>query len=544
LNARTELIPRWGEWYASDLNPPVLLQLRAWFSGNLAPAAHPVGDWYDYVWGRGGMHTNFGLGLPILGIPFHMVARLFGAPGFPDHLRFLVLEAITMALLARALHRLSPPLAANGLTTVVLATLIARRRGLGPRGLLAGVATAALVATLYLVANFIRFGSPWEAGYANIVSQPAVNRLTRWGIEYEKTRILTASKEMFATLFLLEPVATPIVTVAPTSLPASVAPYAVGERWREYYSPTYDLWVFVAWVSIVAAVARRVVRRRLWRRDRDLRGEVATVLGLWALPPSLALFVFYAKAANLVTRYLVDFYPAYAAAMVCVAMVVVDIVRERAPRAVALAHAAIAGVAVLSLSETARQANPMSRIGSSDFMRFPRTVAAHSGPRRTRGRDRVPPGRATRPSLRKNAVGGGRGEQVARSDGVPGEDDQADSIWAGPVSTPNSMWRRRSGSAITSISAILPPDTVKAITSAARPSSTMTAPAVRFTSTGSTDAARLAPTRAMRATRAAPRCSATLGTSDRSTTSGWSTRTRASKSPARLAAKNASTTSR
>jgi hypothetical protein len=448
LNARTELIPRWGEWYASDLNPPVLLQLRAWFSGKLAPAAHPVGDWYDYVWGRGGMHTNFGLGLPILGIPFHLVARLLGAPGFPDHLRFLILHAITMALLTRALHRLSrgepyalvssagvsafvlafpafvgliaarfqvyeqtiavgalwtillltgvlvlmersttprlvmvcaaaaltvffrPPLAAYGLTTVVLATLIARSRGLGSRGLLAGVATAALVATLYLASNFVRFGSPWEAGYANIVSQPAVNRLTRWGIEYEKTPILTASKEMFATLFFLEPVATPIMTVAPTSLPASVAPYAVGERWREYYSPAYDLWVFVAWVSTVAAVAWRIVRKRLWRRDRDLGGEVATVLGVWALPPSLALFVFYAKAANLVTRYLVDFYPAFAAVMVCVAMVVVDIVRERAPRAVALAHVAIAGVAVLYLS---------GRDGWPQHLSRPVTAAALEG---------------------------------------------------------------------------------------------------------------------------------------------------------------------
>ncbi len=428
LNSRTELVPRWGEWYAADLNPPVLLQLRAWFSGKFPVTEHPVGAWYDFDWGRGGMHTNFGLGLPVLGVPFHLVARLLGAPGFPDHLRFLVLYAVAMAVLTRALHRVSrrelgalvasagvsafvlafptfvgliaarflvyeqtiavgalwtilllagvlgllersttprlvlvcgaaamtaffrPPLIAYGLTTVVLATLIAWRRGVAPRGLLAGLAAGAFVVGLYLVTNFERFGSPFELGYANIVSQTSVNRLNRWGLEYQQTSLPRAAEEMFATLFLLEPVAAPIMTVAPTSLPPAVAPYAVGERWREYYSPGYDLWVFAAWVVTMAVVVVRIVRGRLWRRDRDLRDHVATVVGVWALPPSLALFLFYAKAANLVTRYLVDFFPAYAAAMVCVGMAAVDIARKRAPGRVAGVRVAIAGTALAYLS--------------------------------------------------------------------------------------------------------------------------------------------------------------------------------------------------
>ena len=207
-----------------------------------------------------------------------------------------------------------------------------------------GVAAGALVAALYLVANFVRFGSPFEAGYANIVSEPFVNRLTRWGVEFQTTPFVIAAKELFATLFLLEPVARPILSVSPATVPASVAPYAVGERWREYYSQTYDLWVFAAWVATFAIVTGRIVRQRLWRRDRDLDDQVTTIVGLWALPPSLVLFVFYAKV-HLVTRYLVDLCPAYAAALVCVGMAVVDIVRKRAPRRVAAAQAAIAAIA-------------------------------------------------------------------------------------------------------------------------------------------------------------------------------------------------------
>jgi hypothetical protein len=413
-------------WYPADSHPPVLLQLRAWFSGRLAPIQHPSGGWYDYAWGRSGMHTNFGLGLPLLSIPFHLAARLLGAPGFPDHVRFLVLYAITTALFARALHRVSrpepsalvasagvsvfvlafptlvgliaarfrvydetiatgalwtvlllagilgllersttarlvivcaaasfatflrPPLAAYGLTTVALAILVAQRRGLALRGLVAGVGAGALVAALYLVANFVRFGSPFEAGYANIVSAPFVNRLTRWGVEFDRTPFVTAAKEMFATLFLLEPVGSLIISTTPASVPASVARYAVGERWREYDSPAYDLWVFAAWVVTFGIVVGRVVGERLWRRDRDPADQVTTIVGIWALPPSLALFLFYSKV-HLATRYLVDLYPAYAAAVVCVGMALVDVVRRRAPRRVAAAQAAIAAVAVLNL---------------------------------------------------------------------------------------------------------------------------------------------------------------------------------------------------
>jgi hypothetical protein len=425
LNARALLVPKVGQWYAADANPAVLLQLRAWLSGRLAPGPHPVGGWYDYVWGRGGMHSNFGVGLPMLSLPLHVVARLFGAPGFPDQVRFLVFYAITTALFTRALHRSSrreptaliasavaavfvlafptfvwflaarfliyeqaiavgalwavlllagllvllersttprllgvctaaaftvyirPPLAAYGPTTIALALFIAHRRGLRLRALAASLAAAVGVAVLYLVNNVVRFGSPFEAGYANIVSGLLVNRLTRWGVGFASVPFKTAAKELLATLFLLDPIATHIITSTPLQVPPSVAPFAVGERYREYYSPTYDRWVFAAWLTAFAIVAWRLVRDRPWRRDRDIGGEVTTIVGLWALPPSIVLFVFYAKIGNLVTRYLIDLYPAFAAMMLCVGMAVVDAVRKRAPKRVAAAQLAIAAVAAV-----------------------------------------------------------------------------------------------------------------------------------------------------------------------------------------------------
>jgi hypothetical protein len=424
LDARTKFVPKLGEWYSADTRPTVILQVRAWLSGRIAPMPSPAAGGYDYVWGRGGMHVAWGLGLPIIGAPFHLVARLFGAPGFPDHVRFLILYAVTIALFARALQLAStrvsafaasiaasalflsfptfvgllgarfliydqtiavgalwtvlllagllsllerattrrltavctaaafvtfirPPLAAYGFTTAVLAAALAHRRGLRLRGIVASVSAGLAVTALYFAANVARFGWPLEAGYANIDSGPFVNRLTRWGLEFAGVPFASAARELFATLFRLDPVSAPLIATTAAAVPAAIAPYAVGERWREYYSPTYDLWVLGAWLVAFGVVLSRVIRRRLWRRDRDLGREVTTIVGLWALPPSLALFVLYAKVGNLVTRYLVDMYPAFAAVMLCAAMAVVDVVRERGPKRVWAAQLGLAVLAVI-----------------------------------------------------------------------------------------------------------------------------------------------------------------------------------------------------
>jgi hypothetical protein len=425
LNHRAKLVPKWGEWYmASEGDPYTLLQVRSMLSGRLALIRHPWGLGNDYVWGRGGMHTAWGLGVPLLAAPFHLLGRMFGAPGFPDNVRFLILYAITTVLLARALHRASrneanslvasataagfvmvfptfvghasarfliyditiltgalwdivllagvvalvdrctagrlvlicaaagfstmirPTLAAYGATTLVLALIIAQRKRMRPPVLVAGFLAFAAVTGLYLAGNSLRFGSPWNAGPANIIGGTIVNRLSRWGLSFAKVSFTVAAKEMFATMFLLEPVSSQIMMGAP---PPSVQPYVVGERWREYYSPTYDLVIFGAWLAALGIVGFQIIRRRLWRSDRDLRNEIAVVVGAWGLPTSIALFVFYARVGNIVTRYTTDVYPALAATSLCVGMAIVNGVRARAPAKVPSAQLVLAGVVALYL---------------------------------------------------------------------------------------------------------------------------------------------------------------------------------------------------
>ena len=109
--------------------------------------------------------------------------------------------------------------------------------------------------------------------------------------------------------------------------------------------------------------------------------------------------------------------------------------------------------------------------------------------------------------------------------------------------------RRRSGSATASISTIFPPETVKPMTTTGSPSTVTTTPAAPFTSTGRFGAEGWAILIVRSATAAAPWSTTdasgrAVPPSDRRTTSGSRTATRASRSPWCAAAKKASTTAR
>src|SRR5918997_1005418 len=118
-----------------------------------------------------------------------------------------------------------------------------------------------------------------------------------------------------------------------------------------------------------------------------------------------------------------------------------------------------------------------------------------------------------------------------------------------PSRTAKSSRRRRSGSARTSISAILPRLTVKPMTANGRPRGATTTPAAPFTRAGSTNGESREKVNVCSATARAPRTpldkpARKAPPSIRSTTSGSSTASSAPKSPSREAAKKASTAAR
>ena len=81
---------RWGAWYSGDFT--YRLQTAALLRGSLALQGVPHGQRYDWAWGRGSQQV-WGLGMPLLRLPFEAAAQLLGGFGFPDALTFVILYA-------------------------------------------------------------------------------------------------------------------------------------------------------------------------------------------------------------------------------------------------------------------------------------------------------------------------------------------------------------------------------------------------------------------------------------------------------------------
>jgi hypothetical protein len=426
LNERSDLVPKRGDWYVSDGQPHIFLQVRAFLPGRLSLFEHPWMAGHDYIWGRGGMHTAWGLGVPLIATPFHLFGLLLGRPGFPDDLRFLILYGATTFVLARVFHRagggptavvsgaatagfimvfptyvglissrfqiyeqtiatgalwsvlllgglvalsyrctplrfvavcaasgfalvIRAPLEIYGMTTFLLALFVAKRAGLRWRVLGAGlVARVAVTVVFFLGGNYLRFGNPFSVGYQNVIGGNFVARLTRWGLPFAKVPFIDAAKEMYATLFLLDPVPSQVIG----AVPPAVAPYAQGERWREYYAPTFDKLILAIWLLALVIVCVNAARGLRRARSGDAAPpRVMTLIGAWAVPPVIVLFPFYARVGSWVTRYATDFYPAFAAACVCVGMAIVDAFRRRSPALAPSAQLMLAGCVALYIAD-------------------------------------------------------------------------------------------------------------------------------------------------------------------------------------------------
>lgn len=96
----TDLIPAIGEWYSYDQS--FRLQTEAFMRGELALQPVPHGHRIDWAWGNG-IQQVWGLGVPLLKLPFEMVAKLFGSFGFPDRFIFLFFYMFIMAIFLKSL---------------------------------------------------------------------------------------------------------------------------------------------------------------------------------------------------------------------------------------------------------------------------------------------------------------------------------------------------------------------------------------------------------------------------------------------------------
>ena len=105
----------WGRWYSRSIAHR--LQTDALLRGTFALQDTPYGQMADWAWGNGSQHV-WGLGPALWRLPFEAVARIVGAPGFPDRV------ALLLAFVAASLACARPFRDARPLERFVLAVVM------------------------------------------------------------------------------------------------------------------------------------------------------------------------------------------------------------------------------------------------------------------------------------------------------------------------------------------------------------------------------------------------------------------------------------
>lgn len=95
----------WGRWYSRSIAHR--LQTDALLRGTFALQDTPFGQMADWAWGNGSQHV-WGLGPALWRLPFEAVARIAGAPGFPDRVALLLAFVAASLACARPFRDVRP----------------------------------------------------------------------------------------------------------------------------------------------------------------------------------------------------------------------------------------------------------------------------------------------------------------------------------------------------------------------------------------------------------------------------------------------------
>ena len=96
-NTHIQLVQGTSGLFSSDI--AYRLQTDAFLKAKLSLSSHPFGLPFDYIWTGHAMHQNWGLGVPLLRLPFEWGAQLCGWGPFPDRLTlffYLILMVIIL----------------------------------------------------------------------------------------------------------------------------------------------------------------------------------------------------------------------------------------------------------------------------------------------------------------------------------------------------------------------------------------------------------------------------------------------------------------
>ena len=179
---------------------------------------------------------------------------------------------------------------------------------------------------LLFITNYLRFGSGWEFGHRlNLQGGSLLPSVyfTRFGYPYSQVPLTKSLRELFGALFQ-EKNFSDLYWYAPNIFPGQGSTL----RWREFSFTTYDI-SYAFLVSLSWIVGAWAIWKWLRSFTSRARPPLPMLTILWSAIASLPLIVFYMKIPVLASRYMIDFAPAFVAALAGLWYWAIEEVRQR-----------------------------------------------------------------------------------------------------------------------------------------------------------------------------------------------------------------------
>lgn len=215
-----------------------------------------------------------------------------------------------LALVSGLTMLIRPTLGAYAVASLVLGCFAVWKNSRRVKPLILGAILFSFGIGLLLSFNRLRFGSFLEFGYSlNVNGLSPMVYAQRFGNPYHSVKIGTAAKELFGILFLTSRFS------EPPDYDFDVFPMQSHTfRWREIYFSTYDVAIFSMLIIVFGWLTWRLAHRCKQRRFFDDL-NCLEVVAMWSAIATVPLAAFYLRFPFTSSRYLLDFGPAFSAAL-------------------------------------------------------------------------------------------------------------------------------------------------------------------------------------------------------------------------------------
>ena len=240
---------------------------------------------------------------------------LFGTgilAGLLTHIRSSTYRgAVLLALFAGLGPLIRPTLIFYGVGTVA-ALILVQPKARTLRGIIAIGSAFAIGPLLVLATNHLRFGHPMEFGHQlNLQHLFGSMYATRFDHPFQKEPLMSSARELVGLLF-----GSPDLNDFDLYRQGFFPAQSPTVRWRNLYLRTYDVSWLVGMVAGAGFAARsiRFLRSSAPSGDRT-RHQGAVTAAIWSLCATIPLCGFYLRNEVISSRYLIDFAPAFVAAL-------------------------------------------------------------------------------------------------------------------------------------------------------------------------------------------------------------------------------------